>query len=152
MAGFYGSHQTPAGTNLTLLALVSAAATRGRLHQLIIGSDATPADVAGEFALLRHTTAGVTPATVPVAKPSDPLGGPAACTLAGGTFATEPVYEAVATNGLLQIALNQRATFTWIANPGREFATAIGVANGIGLRSIASGGVPNINHTFGWDE
>lgn len=150
MAGYYGSHQTPAGTALTILALESSASVRGRLHQLIIGSDATPADVATEFALLRHTAAGAA-GTAVTEKPADPLGSAAACNLRGGTM-TEPTYETVATEGLLQIALNQRATFTWIANPGREICTVVGAANGIGLRSIASGGTPNINATFGWDE
>lgn len=150
MAGFYASHQTPAGTNLSIIVLTSSAAVRGRLHQLVIGSDATPADVATEFALLRHTAAAVG-GTALVEKPADPLGSAAACTALGGTM-TEPTYEAVATDGLLQIALNQRATFTWIANPGREICTVVGTANGIGLRSIASGGTPNINATIAWDE
>ena len=150
MASFYGSHQTPAGTNLTILALESSASVRGRIHQLILGSDATPADVAGEFALLRHTAAGAA-GTAVTEKPSDPLGSAPACNLRGGTM-TEPTYEAVATEGLLQIALNQRATFTWIANPGRELCTVIGTANGIGLRSIANGGTPNMNMSISWDE
>lgn len=150
MAGFYGTHQTPAGSNLTILALESSAAVRGRLHQLIVGSDATPADIATEFALLRHTTAG-TGGTAVVEKPADPLGSAAACNLRGGTM-TEPTYEAVATDGLLQIPINQRATFTWIANPGREICTVVGTANGLGLRSIASGATPNINTTLAWDE
>jgi len=152
MASFYGTHQTAAGTTLTIMALASTATVRGKLNQLIVGSDATPADIATEYALLRHTTAGITPATTPVAKASDPLGSAAACTLAGGTFATPPVYEAIATNGLLQIALNQRATFTWIANPGRELCTVLATANGIGFLSAASGGTPNTNLTFCWDE
>jgi hypothetical protein len=150
MASFQGAHQTAAGTNLTMIALESSAAVRGRIHQLIIGSDATPADVATEFAVLRHTTAG-TGGTAVVEKPVDPLGSAAACNLRGGTM-TEPTYETVGTDALLQIALNQRATFTWIANPGRELCTVVGTANGIGLRSIASGGTPNINHSIAWDE
>jgi len=150
MASFYGSHQTPAGATLTILALESSASVRGRIHQLILGSDATPADIATEYAMLRHTVAG-TGGTAVVEKPSDPLGSAAACNLRGGTM-TEPTYEAVATDGLMQIALNQRATFTWIANPGRELATVVGTANGIGLRSVASGGTPNTNITISWDE
>lgn len=150
MAGFTGSHQTPAGSNLTILALESSASVRGRIHQMIIGSDATPADVATEYAVLRHTTAGAA-GTAIVEKPVDPLGSAAACNLRGGTM-TEPTYEAVSTDGLMQIALNQRATFTWIANPGRELCTVVGTANGIGLRSIASGGTPNTNFTLCWDE
>jgi len=150
MASYNASHQTPAGTNLTIMVLASAAAARGRIHQLIIGSDATPADVATEFAVLRHTAAAVG-GTALTEKPTDPTMPAASCVATGGTM-TEPTYEAVATEGLLQIALNQRATFTWIANPGRELATVVGTANGIGLRSIASGGTPNINATIAWDE
>jgi len=150
MAGFTAGHQTPAGTNLTLIALESSAGVRGRIHQFIIGSDATPADVATEFAVLRHTTAGTAGSAI-VEKPVDPLGSAAACNLRGGTM-SEPTYEAVATDSLLQIGLNQRATFTWIANPGRELCTVVGTANGIGLRSVSSGGTPNINHSLCWDE
>ena len=150
MGSYYSSHQTVAGTNLSIIVLTSAAASRGRIHQLIIGSDATPADVATEFALLRHTAAAVG-GTALDEKPSDPIMPAAACTVLGGTM-TEPTYEAVATAALLQIALNQRATFTWIANPGRELATVVAITDGIGLRSIASGGTPNINASLAWDE
>jgi hypothetical protein len=62
---------------------------------------------------------------------------------------TEPTYEATP---LLEIELNQRATYTWIANPGREIKSPLGTANGVGLRSIASGGTPSIGTTLVWDE
>jgi len=147
MASYYGAHRTPAGTNLTILALESAAAVVGRIHQLILGSDAAPADIASRFDLIRHTTAGVG-GTATLEKPNDPQMPGASCNLRGGTM-TEPTYEA---DFLLEVALNQRATFTWIANPGREFRTTVGTANGIGLRSIASGATPNMNITMAWDE
>jgi hypothetical protein len=96
---------------------------RGRrpIHQLVVGSDATPADIASRFDVLRHTTAGAA-GTAPVEKPTDPQAPAASCNLRGGTM-TEPTYEA---DFLLEIALNQRATFTWIANPGRELRTGGG--------------------------
>jgi hypothetical protein len=119
----------------------------GKIHQLIIGSDSTPADIATRLDVLRHTTAG-TGGTAAVEKPDDPQAPTAACNLRGGTM-TEPTYEA---DFLLEVALNQRATFTWIANPGRELRTTVGTANGIGLRSISSGATPNINATIAWDE
>jgi len=148
MASFYVAHRTPAGTNLTIIVAQSSATGVGKFHQMIIGSDATPADVATRFDLIRSTVA---PAggTALTAKNSDPqLVGATSLTLTGGTM-TEPTYEATF---LLEVALNQRATFTWIANPGRELRTTVGTANGIGLRSIASGGTPNINATLAWDE
>lgn len=148
MAAYQGVHRTPAGTNLTILALESGAAAVGLIHQLLIGSDATPADIATRFDMLRHTAAGAA-GTAVTAKPVDPQRAPTSLlNLRGGTM-TEPTYEATF---LMEIALNQRATFTWIANPGRELRTTVGTANGIGLRSISSGGTPNINTTFAWDE
>lgn len=147
MASYQGAHRTPAGTNLSVLVLESSAAVVGSIHQIVIGSDATPADIATRFNVLRHTTAG-TGGTAVVEKPTDPQAAAASCNLRGGTM-TEPTYEA---DFLLEVALNQRATFTWIANPGRELRTTVGTANGIGLRSISSGGTPNINATLAWNE
>ena len=147
MASYQGVHRTPAGTNLTILALESSATVVGRIHQLVVGSDATPADIASRFDALRHTAAGAV-GTAVLEKPTDPQAPAASCNLRGGTM-TEPTYEA---DFLLEIPLNQRATFTWIANPGREFRTTVGTANGIGVRSISSGGTPNINLSMAWDE
>jgi hypothetical protein len=62
---------------------------------------------------------------------------------------TEPTYEATP---LLEMAVNQRATFTWIANPGREMKSPLGTAAGVGVRSVSSGATPNINCTIAWDE
>lgn len=147
MASYQGVHRTAAGSNLSLLVLESSASVVGKIHQIIIGSDATPADVATRIDALRHTTAG-TGGTAVVEKPTDPQAPAASCNLRGGTM-TEPTYES---DFLLEIPLNQRATFTWIANPGRELRTTVGTANGIGVRSISSGGTPNQNVTIAWDE
>jgi len=148
MSSYQGVHRTPAGTNLTILALESAAAVVGKIHQVVVGSQAAPADIATRYDMLRHTAAGTT-GTAVVEKPTDPQAAAASCNLRGGTMGAEPTYEA---DFLLEIPLNQRATFTWIANPGRELRTTVGTANGIGLRSIASGATPETSCTFGWDE
>src|SRR6266566_21169 len=147
MASYQGAHRTPAGTNLTILSMESTATVVGKLHQMVIGSDAAPADIATRFDVIRITTLGTGGVAV-LEKPTDPQAPAASVNLRGGTM-TEPTYEA---DFLLEVALNQRATFTWIANPGRELRTTVGTANGIGLRSIASGGTPNINTTMAWDE
>jgi hypothetical protein len=147
MPSYRGVHRTPAGTNLTVLALESAAAQVGKIDQLILGSRSTPADIATELVALRHTTAGAA-GTAVVEKPDNPLSAAASCNLRGGTM-TEPTYEA---DFLLEIDLNQRATFTWNANPGKELVTDASTAHGIGLRSIQSGGTPDIGITMGWSE
>jgi len=139
--------RTAAGTNLTIALVAAIASARPSIHQLIIASDSAPADIATKFQLLRHTVAA-TGGTALVTKAADPGGTSGLCTALQGTM-TEPTYE---TNGELEISLNQRATYTWNANPGREIKSAVGTANGLGLRSIASGATPNINATLAWDE
>lgn len=136
-----------AGTNLTIALVAAIASARPSIHQLIIGSDSAPADIATKFQLLRHTAAA-TGGTALVTKAADPGGTSGLCTALQGTM-TEPTYE---TNGELEVSLNQRATYTWNANPGREIKSAVGTANGLGLRSISSGATPNINATIAWDE
>lgn len=147
MSAFYATGRTAAGTNLTILLNAGIATARGKIHQIIIGSDATPADIATRFFVIRHTAAAVG-GTAVTARASDPGNTAVLCTALQGTM-TEPTYEAAP---MIEIALNQRATFTWIANPGRELTYPLGTANGIGVRSATSGGTPNINVTLAWDE
>lgn len=147
MASYQGVHRTPAGSNLTILSIESTAAVIGKIHQLVVGSDATPADIATRFDVAR-TTANGAAGTAVSEELTDPTSPAASCNLRGGTM-TEPTYSA---NFLLEIPLNQRATFTWIANPGRELKTLVGAAAGAGFRSISSGGTPNVNLTMAWDE
>jgi hypothetical protein len=147
MPSGYVVGRTPAGTALTIALVAGIATARPSVHQLIVSSDSAPADIATKFQLLRHTAAAVG-GTALVAKASDPGNTSLLCTALQGTM-TEPTYEA---NGELEFSVNQRATYTWIANPGREIKSAVGTANGLGVRSISSGATPNINCTIAWDE
>ena len=147
MSGMYATGRTATGTNLTILLVAGIATARPAVHQLIIGSAATPADVATQFAVLRHTVAA-TGGTAITIRPADPGGTSGLCTALQGTM-TEPTYEATF---LLDIELNQRATYTWNANPGREIKSPVGTANGVGCRSIASTGTPTVGVTLAWDE
>lgn len=147
MPAMYVVGRAAAGTNLTIALVAAIASARPSIHQLIIGSDSAPADIATKFQLLRHTAAA-TGGTALVTKAADPGGTSGLCTALQGTM-TEPTYE---TNGELEVSLNQRATYTWNANPGREIKSAVGTANGLGLRSISSGATPNTNATIAWDE
>lgn len=140
--------QTPAGTNLTILEVIAATTTRGRIYDIIIGSDATPADVATEYNLIRGTVAG-TPTSSPLGRALDP-GDPAALiTAAVGTFSGQ---TKTASSSLLNIALNQRATFRWVAVPDGELVIPAVASNWVGLESINSSGTPNTNVTFSWQE
>jgi hypothetical protein len=139
--------QTPAGTNLTILELIAATTTRGWLYDILVGSDATPADVATEYNMIRGTVSGTGTTVTP--RVLDP-GAPAALLSAKqGTFTGQ---TKTANSSLLNIALNQRATFRWVAAPGGELVVPATTDNWVGLESINSGGTPNTNCTFHWEE
>lgn len=137
------------GTNITVLTLVAATTTRGWLYDIIAGSDATPADIASEFNIVRFTAAG-TAGSSPTPRPLDPANPAALLTAGSAVFSVEPTYTA--NSSLLNFSLNQRATFRWVAIPGGEIVVPATAASGVGLRSINSGGTPNTTASFMWDE
>ena len=147
MGAYTAQHQTPAGTNLTILMLQSTAAIRSRTAHLILGSDATPANLAGEFIFSRVTAFG-TGGTGLTEGALDPDTVAPTVAAVGGTFTAEPTFGTI----LLMVPLNQQATFQWWANPGYEMMAALGAAAGAALRSVGHGGTPNMNTTLFWME
>ena len=143
-------HQTPAGTDLPIINLTASATIRAALCHLILGSDATPADVAGEFVVDRTTDAG-TGGTALTENASDPLSPSPTGAGVGGTFSTPPADTA--NSNLLMIPLNQRATVTWWARELFELYSVLTAANGLMLNSTGmSSGTPNMNACEHWME
>jgi len=141
-----GQDTNTAGT--TILGLTGSAAVRPKIYDVIVGSDATPADNAAEYVLQRTTAAGTLTAVTP--RPLDPLTS-AAVTSAGEAHSAEPTYTADVI--LLQWAQNQRATFRWVAAPGGELIAAATAANGIGLQVISiAGSAVNTNACIHFEE
>ena len=143
-------HQTPGGTGLPIINATGSATIRLGLCHIILGSDATPADVAGEFVVARTDDAGIG-GTALTENLLDPISGAGAIACVGGTFGTDPA--STANGNLLMIALNQRATFTWWAREGFELYSALATGDGIMVESTAfSSGTPNMNLTLAWME
>lgn len=121
------------------LGSVTADATRPRrfeIYDLIFGSEAAAADNPFLYVLQRCTAGGTSTAVVPQAvDPAD-----AATEMdAGENHTVEPTYTAAAI--LLELPLNQRATFRWIATErGRLMAPAT-ASNGIGIATPTSSAV-----------
>lgn len=149
MRRYAADGQAAAGTNLTIAAVTAlGTTTRARIYDFVVGSDATPADVATEFNLIRGTVGG-TPTTQVTPRALDP-GDPASLMiLEVGTFTGQ---TKTANSSLMNVALNQRATYRWVAVPDGELVIPAATDNWIGLESIASGGTPNTNVTFHWQE
>ncbi|MBX9623792.1 MAG: hypothetical protein K2X82_08250 [Gemmataceae bacterium] len=127
-----GSNAT--GTaNKTLINLVGGSTVRPALYDLTLGCVATPGDQAIQFQVARTTAAG-TAGSSPVPALLDP-GDVAAITAAGITHSAEPTY---ASTPLLQVSMNQRGTYRWVAQPGGELIGSATSANGIGTKLLAA--------------
>ena len=118
----------------TIINLFSAGGARQYIYDVIIGSDATPGDQACSFDMLRTTAVGTEGSGfTPTKLDPDTV---AANADAGVTHSVEPTETA--NSQLLRFALNQRATFRWIAAPDSELIIPATANNGISLVRRAS--------------
>jgi len=126
------------GSALALINLFNTPATptkRGRIYDILVGSVASPADQAANFAVNRTTAVG-TEGSGFVPNNLDPAG-PAGDYDSGiGAFSGEPTKTA--NKELLVFPLNQRATFRWVANQGSELLMAATQNNGACLQTKSS--------------
>ena len=150
MARFGVGHAgATSGTNLTIISVnVTATLTRPKIYDLTIGSDATPADQAAEFQVLRISASGST-GTALTAMGLESTSLTANANSIGGPFTVEPTFVV---GPMLSIALNQRATFRWVAAPGSELTGGPLQSSGIALRSIASGATYALVGSLLWEE
>jgi hypothetical protein len=110
---------------------ITADATRPRrikLYDLVLGSEATPADGAFKWSVDRCTAAGTSTGVTP--QPLDPAD--AATEMDAGENHT---IDPTGTTPLLAIALNQRATMRWVAAPGGELVAPATASNGFAFRT-----------------
>ncbi len=127
-----------ASTTLSLGA-VTANATRPRRqawYHLIFGSEAAAADNPFLYILQRCSTSGT--ASAVTLQPLDPADAATELT-AFENYTVEPTYTANLI--LLEIALNQRATFQWHAPDGGRLITPATASNGLGIQTPTSSAV-----------
>lgn len=142
--------QRTASTSASLGSMTSDAtrARRLRVYDIMFGSEATPADAAILWTIRRCSAAGTSTSVTP--QNLDP----ASFTTeydAGENHTIEPTYTAGAI--LLNVPLNQRATFRWVAAPGGELVMPATASNGFGIETdTISTGTPVITATVHADE
>lgn len=112
-----GTQQATASTYKTQLALTAATATltSAEVFDVMFGADGTPADNVITYDISRQTAAGTSTAVTP--NPLD-LSKRAAGTVASACFTAEGTVTAA--SSVLSIAVNQRASYRWVAAPGSE--------------------------------
>jgi hypothetical protein len=120
-------------TQIGITALTGATTLRKAwIYDVMMGCDQTPADNAIGWVIDRQSTAGT--GTAQIAPPLETTDAAALITCAVAHTA-EPTVTA--TTKLLEIGINQRAGYRWVASPGGEFVVPATTANGLGLRALS---------------
>ena len=120
-------------TILTVTATTAASAAscrRGKLYDLSVGADGTPADNVIVWDISKQTAAGGATTVTPIAlDPADSamLGVATAHSSAEGTI--------TAASALFNLGVNQRASYRWVAAPGSELLYPAVHASGLALRA-----------------
>ena len=155
MARYVVDLQKASASTTASLGVINAEATgsltRFKVYDLMFGSEATPADAAILWTVTRFTVAGTTTAVTPIKlDPQDRSAG----TEAGENATIEPTYTTgPPVENLLNIPLNQRATFRWVAAPGGELVGPATDENGMGIQTdTISTGTPAITATVHFEE
>ena len=119
---------------------------RVKVYDFMFGSEATPANNAFLWRIQRTTTAGTSTAVTP--QPLDSAD-PASVTVAGSNTTVNPSLTASAF--LLDIPLNQQASFRWVAAPGSELVIPATASNGVAVLTPTASAV-NVSTTVLFDE
>jgi len=127
--------------------IVSAATVRPRLYDLMLGSPSTPADQAASWVIKRSSTAS-TGGTAVTPSPIDPADPPSLSAAMVAPSMSAPTLGVV----LLQWAQNLRATFRWVAAPGKELVAPATAANGLTLLNPVLTGAFNVSFSLEFEE
>jgi hypothetical protein len=116
-----GNHAAVASSLATIVGIIGSASKRVRIYDWMVGADGTPADNAMLYTLQLQdaTTAGTSTAVTPVALDAAE-GGP------DFTAAEDYTVEPTADDGIpaIELPINQRASYRWVAAPGGELILA----------------------------
>jgi hypothetical protein len=144
MARYYsvtGNNTTGSSTGAsTMIQLGGFALVLTKVYDLTVGGPASaPNDYAAQYVLQRGTAVCTVTAYTPLALDAALVGTSLAV---GGTSATGVNASAegtwTAAGILLNVPLNMRATFRYVASPGAEFTQTYTAANPLGWRQLAA--------------
>jgi hypothetical protein len=131
-----GTQSTVSGSYKSVLSIAATSGSlrRGKVYDLLIGTNGTPADNYLQWDISRMTAAGTATSVTPQAlDPADV----AALGTANNNYTAEPTITA--SSSLLNVGVNQRASYRWVAAPGSELVFPATAANGLALRTLSGG-------------
>lgn len=108
---------------------------RGKVYDLLVGTNGTPADNAMEWDVSRFSATAVLTATAVTPNPLDPADG-AFLGVSTANATTENTYVNNGTGAsVFYVGVNQRASYRWVAAPGSELVYPATALAGLGLRT-----------------
>lgn len=147
ISGSNASQAAPA----TVLVVAGGTACRTRVFDIVIGSSPAPADNAALYQICRVTSIG-TSGSNPVIYALDPIDVTSLVSSTLGVYTGSASGEPSGPVALLDIPLNMRATFRYVASPGAEFINVLSATNGISLRQFTSSATFVATGTLIWAE
>ena len=145
-----GSQNLPASlTPITALTIAAqSTAHRNIFYDIVVANMGAPADLLTLHTIQRITAVGTAGSSVTPSKLD--LADRASQSAAGENHSAEPVYTSA--TELLEIPLNHRATFRWVAAPGGELVTPATNNSGIGAKAIHASAETEWRVGFMWEE
>jgi hypothetical protein len=131
-----GTQASVSGSYKTVLSVFAGSGTtrRGKVYDVLIGTNGTPADNYLQWDISRMTADGTGTAVTPQAlDPADA----SANGSAKNNYSAEPTVTA--NSSLFNVGVNQRASYRWVAAPGSELVFPATSANGLVLRTLSGG-------------
>lgn len=132
--GNAGSLQNLTTTYKTLASITAATGAttlrRGKFYDFLMGADGTPADNVIVYKVDRQTSVGTQSAVV--APPLD-AGDAAGLLVCGANTTIEPTVTAA--TQLIEIPVNQRASYRWVSAPDSELVIPATNVAGLGVRA-----------------
>ena len=129
------------------LQIVATTAIRPKVYEFTMGSPSTPADQAASWLWKRSSTAS-TGGTAVTPSPIDPGDPAATATAMVAPSMSAPTLGVV----LMDFALNQRATYRWVAAPSKEMISPATANNGLTLMNSVLTGAFNISSVVYYEE
>ena len=143
-----GSQNLASSAITALTVAAQSTAHRNEVYDINIGNVGAPADLVTLHTIQRITAVGtagsaVTPGLLDLADR-------ASQSAAGENHSSEPTYTSA--TELLEIPLNHRATFRWVAAPGSELITPATNNSGLGAKALHASATTEWRGGFMWEE
>lgn len=128
---------TAYGGGLIASGAPSGTPRRGKIYDLLIGTNGTPADNYVEWDISRCTTVSTAAAagTLVAAPPLDQADAAAITVCTVNSTGT----QTISVPNIFYVGVNQRASYRWVAAPGSELVWPATSSNGFTLRARSAG-------------